>query len=124
MPSRTIWKVITTDFFTRCWRNAQCLRLRDDFVRFARVVLACCMMALAVAAIAQTPPPAAEITQLRVERTEDGVLLSASVKFELPPVIDDALAKGIPMFFVAEAVVFRDRWYWYDKQVTVSARHM
>jgi hypothetical protein len=66
----------------------------------------------------------AEIAQLRVERGEDGVLLTATVNFDMPPVIDDALTKGIPMFFVAEAVLFRDRWYWYDKQVTTVARHM
>ena len=28
------------------------------------------------------------------------------------------------MFFVAEAGVFRDRWYWHDKQVALAARHM
>lgn len=66
----------------------------------------------------------AEITQLRVELGEEGVLLSASVRFDLPPVIEDALAKGIPMFFATEAVLFRDRWYWYDKQVVTAARHM
>ncbi len=65
-----------------------------------------------------------EISQLRVERSDEGVLLSAAVKFELPEVIDDALAKGIPMFFVAEAALLRDRWYWYDKQVASAARHM
>ena len=69
-------------------------------------------------------PPPTEITQLRLERGEEGVLLTAQVAFELPPVIDDALAKGIPMFFVAEAVLFRDRWYWYDKQVVSAERHM
>jgi hypothetical protein len=116
--------VITTDFFTRCCKNAQGLRLRDDFARVMRAVLACCLVALAAPAWAQAQAPVTEITQLRVERTDDGVLLSANVKFELPPVIDDALAKGIPMFFVAEAVIFRDRWYWYDKQVSVAARHM
>jgi hypothetical protein len=66
----------------------------------------------------------AEITQLRLERAEEGVLLSASVQFELPSVVDDALQKGIPMFFVAEAVLLRDRWYWYDKQVVGVSRHM
>ena len=66
----------------------------------------------------------AEITQLRLERAEDGVLLSASIEFELTPTVDDALQKGIPMFFVAEAVLLRDRWYWYDKQVVNVARHM
>jgi hypothetical protein len=46
------------------------------------------------------------------------------VRFELPQAVDEALAKGIPMFFVAEAAIFRDRWYWYDKRVAYAARHM
>jgi hypothetical protein len=66
----------------------------------------------------------AEVTQLRVERTDEGMLLSASTRFELPPAVDDALAKGIPMFFVAEATLLQDRWYWYDKRLATTARHM
>jgi hypothetical protein len=84
--------------------------------------LACCAIVLAFPAAAQGPQ--AEITQLRLERTDEGVLLSANVEFEMPAIIDDALAKGIPMFFVDEAVLFRDRWYWYDKEVAAAARHM
>ena len=84
-------------------------------------VLACCALLFVLPARAD---PAAEVSQLRLERAEDAVLLSAIVKFELPAVIDDALAKGIPMFFVAEAVLYRDRWYWYDKEMAVAARHM
>jgi hypothetical protein len=65
-----------------------------------------------------------EVTQLRLERADDGVLLSASVRFDVPPAIEDALLKGIPMYFVAEAALLRDRWYWYDKQVASAQRHM
>ncbi len=61
---------------------------------------------------------------MRVERTPEGLLLSAQVQFELPAVVDEALQKGIPMFFVAEAALTRDRWYWYDKEVARAARHM
>lgn len=68
--------------------------------------------------------PFAEVTQLRAERTDEGVLLSAAVRFELPQVVDDALAKGIPMYFLAEAAIYRDRWYWYDKRVAFATRHM
>jgi hypothetical protein len=72
---------------------------------------------------AQAPP--AEVTQLLVERGDDGgVHLSATVRFELPMVVEEALAKGIPMYFVAEAAIFRDRWYWTDKRVASAARHM
>jgi Domain of unknown function (DUF4390) len=65
---------------------------------------------------------ATEITQLRVERGDDGLHLSASVNFELPPVVEDALMKGIPMFFVVEADIYRDRWYWTDPRVASAAR--
>jgi hypothetical protein len=65
-----------------------------------------------------------EVTQLRLERAEEGVLLSSAVRFDLPPSVEDALLKGIPMFFVAEASLLRDRWYWYDKQVASAQRHM
>lgn len=66
----------------------------------------------------------AEVTQLQVERTEEGVLLSATVRFDMPQVVEDALAKGIPMYFLAEAAIYRDRWYWYDKRVAFATRHM
>ncbi len=65
---------------------------------------------------------ATEITQLRVERGDDGVHLSALVRFELPAVVEDALLKGIPMFFVVEADIYRDRWYWTDPRVVSAAR--
>jgi hypothetical protein len=79
---------------------------------------------LAAAGPVAAQPVAAEVTQLQVERAEDGLLLSAAVRFDLPAVVDDALAKGIPMFFVAEASVLRERWYWYDKRVASAMRHM
>ena len=79
----------------------------------------CLMWALAGGA---GPASAAEISQLRVERGEDGIHLSASVNFELPAGVEDALLKGVPMFFVVEADIFRDRWYWTDARVASTAR--
>ena len=73
---------------------------------------------VAYAAIGAT----AQLTQLRTERTDDGVYLSASVAFELPHVVEDALIKGIALFFVVEVDVYRDRWYWTDQRVAGAAR--
>ncbi|WP_440106583.1 DUF4390 domain-containing protein [Acidovorax sp. BL-A-41-H1] len=67
---------------------------------------------------------AAESTELRVDRTSDGVFLSTSLQFALPELAEDALYKGIPMFFVAEAQVLRHRWYWSDKQVAQATRYL
>ena len=82
------------------------------------VLLLCAAMALGVSAQSTSP----EIKGLRVERADDGLYLWASLRFELPPAVEDALLKGIPMVFIAEADVYRDRWYWYDKQVRQASR--
>jgi hypothetical protein len=34
----------------------------------------------------------------------------------------DALHKGIPIFFVAEADVMRERWYWTNKRIVTARR--
>jgi hypothetical protein len=113
--------VNTTVFSTHCWlapaTKAALARL-DALVRLAVAAL---LLAFAAAAVHAQP---SDVTQLRLERTEEGVLLNATVRFELPPAVDDALQKGIPMFFVAEATLLRDRWYWYDKPVAGAQRHM
>ena len=86
----------------------------------ARLLLAACLcLPWTPAAMAAAPT---EITQLRTERTEDGVYLSAVVRFEVPAVVEDALLKGIAIYFVVEADVYRDRWYWTDLRVASAAR--
>lgn len=87
-------------------------------------LLACVLLALAPLVPAHAENAPAEVSQLRLETDSDGVYLTAGVKFELSTIVEDALLKGIPMFFVVEADVFRDRWYWYDKRVAGVARHM
>ena len=87
-----------------------------------RLLAACALLVLSGPALADGQ--AAEVAQFQLERNEEGLLLSVAVHFDLPAVIDDALLKGIPMFFVAEAVLYRDRWYWYDREVSRVQRHM
>ncbi len=65
---------------------------------------------------------AAELNQLKVERADDGIYLSASVKFDVPQVVEDALMKGIALFFVAEADFYQSRWYWTDRRVSSATR--
>ncbi|MBK6649531.1 MAG: DUF4390 domain-containing protein [Betaproteobacteria bacterium] len=73
---------------------------------------------------ARAESEAADATPFVLERNDDGVFLSTTVSFELPSVVDDVLRKGIPVHFVAEADLLRDRWYWTDKRVARTTRHM
>jgi len=73
-------------------------------------------------AAAQSSP--AEVTQMKLERSGDGVYLTAAVQFELPTLVEEVLDKGIAVYFVAEAELYRERWYWTDARVAQVARHM
>lgn len=77
------------------------------------------------------PAPAAaqgrngtSITQMRLEQADDGVYFSAAVQFELPSLVEEVLDKGIAIYFVAEAELYQERWYWTDRKVAQVARHM
>ena len=63
-----------------------------------------------------------ELTQLATERLDDGLALSFSTRFELPRPVEDALLKGVPIYFVAEASVLRSRWYWRDARLAKATR--
>ena len=66
----------------------------------------------------------ADLESLRVERSEEGLLLSAKVNIRLPNAVEEALDKGIPVHFVADATVLRERWYWTDQRVGEAQRYM
>jgi hypothetical protein len=63
-----------------------------------------------------------ELTSFEVQRSDDGVVLNFAVRFELPRGVEDALLKGVPIYFVAEAEVMRDRWYWFDRRLNKATR--
>jgi hypothetical protein len=65
-----------------------------------------------------------EISGLKFERSAESLALTAVLKFELPVAVEEALIKGIPVIFVAEADVYRERWYWTDKKISKTERHM
>ena len=104
-----------TAFITHCLKN-----VRLDLIGL--LVLAC--LAWSHGTPARAEAPVTEISAFRIEREGEAILLTANVKFELSAAVQDALLKGVPMVFVAEADTFRDRWYWTNKRVLSAERHM
>lgn len=131
----------TTVFITRCWKSlppeagtgplACCgpSELCSPLRAFLLVLLFFVGFTFALPAqafgLAQAAPGAsapAQLSQLRTERNDEGLFVTATVDFELPSVVEDALLKGIPLFFLIEAEVYRDRWYWTDARVSRASR--
>ncbi|MEY4676295.1 MAG: hypothetical protein RLZZ470_802 [Pseudomonadota bacterium] len=65
-----------------------------------------------------------QANDVHLERGEDGLYLSASLDFELPASLEDALTRGMPLNFLIQADVMRERWYWYDKRIQRAERHI
>ena len=102
-----------TDSSTHCCKNKPISLVLRLFVAW-----------LLFAAAAVHAQVATDISQLRLERSDDEWQLSAQLQFDVPSVVEDALLKGIPMVFVYSADVLRERWYWYDKKVINTERSM
>jgi hypothetical protein len=107
---------VTTDFSTPCCKNAPVSWL------LAVALALCCLLGMGAAPAWASAR--VELTELRVEPDDDGLYLSAGVRFELPAVVEDALHKGIAVHFVADAEIVRERWYWTDRQIASVQRYM
>jgi hypothetical protein len=57
------------------------------------------------------------VNKAEVRLTEDGYQLSASYDISLTEVMQQALSRGIPLYFVGEFSLIRPRWYWLDQEV-------
>jgi hypothetical protein len=79
-------------------------------------------LALALTLLAATSARADTIVvksaELRAE--EDGYFLNAEFDFSLNPTLDEALQKGVPLYFLLEFELVRPRWYWLDEKVIAS----
>jgi hypothetical protein len=83
-----------------------------------------CFLACWSAPAPAQPGKTATVNQLKLEQADDGVYLNAQVQFELPNLVEEVLEKGIAIYFVAEAELYRERWYWTDQKVAQAVRHM
>jgi hypothetical protein len=63
-----------------------------------------------------------ELTSFDVAHNDEGVFLSYNINLELSRGVDEALSKAVPLFFVAEAEVYRNRFYWRDLRVGYAVR--
>ncbi len=77
---------------------------------------------LASALLAPVWAQSVELTQLKLERREGELTLEFSSRLSLSAAIEDALHRGVPMYFTAQATVYRNRWYWRDERVARASR--
>ena len=60
------------------------------------------------------------VNKAEARLSEDGYRLSASYGINLTFAAQQALERGVPLYFVGEFLLTRSRWYWLDEEVFQS----
>ena len=118
-----MWPVATMDFSTLAWtrrtlEGPKVLIHRGPLWRHLCAWLAA--MLLSVCALAHAGEPT--ILSSELQRNAQGLRLSVRLDLHATPAVEQALIKGVPMYFVWRADVIRDRWYWTDKRENAVSR--
>jgi hypothetical protein len=91
---------------------------KQGLMRLLRVGLWACWALFALPALAQ----GVELATLTTTRSDGALNLEFVARVALPKAVEDALQRGVPIYFVAEAQLLRNRWYWRDERVSRVSR--
>jgi hypothetical protein len=88
-------------------------------MRFCRrsswlALLAVLLLALAPAIAARAEGIEAQKAAL-IPAEDGGLILEAEFAVALTPTLEDALNKGVPLYFSVEFELIRPRWYWFNE---------
>lgn len=122
-------------FSTPFWKRFDATAQRQRFVRLTALLsrpagllprLAGLLLALIlfnpVAQAAQ--PHGIEVRRAAVSPVEDAYVLDADIDIVLSAPLEEALSKGIPLYFQLEFEMVRSRWYWFnDKAVALQQQY-
>ncbi|WP_114690275.1 DUF4390 domain-containing protein [Polynucleobacter necessarius] len=63
-----------------------------------------------------------KIKSFELERVDNDLLLNAAFQIELSPGLEDAVQKGVVLYFQTEFDLTRSRWYWFDEKPALVQR--
>ena len=77
------------------------------------------LLVLCVGLAGATPARADRIDAKKatLEAAEDGYVLEADFEIALTQPLEEALNKGVPLYFTFEFELIRPRWYWFNEKI-------
>jgi hypothetical protein len=110
-----------TVFLTPLVRSIACRRPHGRRA-FAALLLAFAWLAATGVAASAARAQGVELASISAHRQEGGVVLDFAANLTLSKAVEDALRRGVPVYFVAQATVYRPRWYWRDEKISRVSR--
>jgi len=80
-----------------------------------------CLMALSIFSISASAE-GIKIKSFELERVDSDWLLNATFEIELSSGLEDAVQKGVVLYFQTEFDLTRSRWYWFDEKPALAQR--
>jgi len=63
-----------------------------------------------------------KIKSFELEKVDNDWLLNATFQIELSPGLEDAVQKGVVLYFQTDFELTRSRWYWFDEKPISAQR--
>ncbi|QWE16655.1 DUF4390 domain-containing protein [Polynucleobacter sp. AP-Nino-20-G2] len=82
-----------------------------------------CLLAMSVFSVAANAE-GIKIKSVELERVDNDWLLNATFQIELAPGLEDAVQKGVVLYFQTEFDLTRSRWYWFDEKPALAQRQI
>lgn len=82
-----------------------------------------CLLAMSVFSVAANAE-GIKIKSVELERVDNDWLLNATFQIELTPGLEDAVQKGVVLYFQTEFDLTRSRWYWFDEKPALAQRQI
>jgi hypothetical protein len=81
----------------------------------------CSLLALSIFSVAASAE-GIKIKSAELERVDNDWLLNATFKIDLTPGLEDAVQKGVVLYFQTEFDLTRSRWYWFEEKPAFAQR--
>lgn len=92
--------------------------IRRLFLSYWLVSALACLLSIASPAVQAAE---VEIIEAHLENSDEGYKLAAAYSFELNRGLEDAIVRGVPLYFTTEVEIRRPRWYWFDEHAVTAS---
>ena len=83
-----------------------------------------CLLALTLFLPLAARAEGIEVKAAELAPVEEAYMLNAELEISLSPSLEDALNKGVPLYFITEFELKKPRWYWLDETVAAAQQHV
>ena len=97
-----------------------CCTKSDPAAQGLRALLLALLLITALLPVATARAEGVQVKLAALEATDEGYQLNADFEITLNPTLEQALKKGIVLYFVTEFDLVSPRWYWLDEKIARS----